>query len=250
MMKISEVENCIPLALALFKRKFPDVESPEITVLKDSKITKDRKHIYKECGDNGLVECDNLYGEYVHGPHGNRIIIYQNMFDSPFDVFEAIWHELGHAIFGPKEEYGIDCNASPESHRGHFLFGEFIAEYIVYVVSGCKGCKEDNPNEYLCMAFEDEETVIPYWLCRYMSSVLGNTSASEKFISQSCMCVPDEAVWDSIDSMLKILKKQLKRNKYWKPSAAVIEELGFVYIMMLSNLSYKNKKLITSSLPI
>ena len=97
MMKISEIENCIPMALALFKRKFPDAEIPEITVLQASKITKDRELIYKECGDNGLVECDSLYGEYVHGPHGSRIIIYQNMFDSPLTYlkqFGMSWDTL------------------------------------------------------------------------------------------------------------------------------------------------------------
>ena len=250
MMKIFEIECCIPIAVEMFKDKFPDAEIPEITVLKASKITKEREQIYKECGDNGLVECDSLYGEFVHGSLGSRIIIYQNMFDNPFDVLKALWHELGHVLFGSKEKYGIDCNASPETHRGHFLFGEFIAEYIVYVLGGYLLPEERNPNEYLCMAFQDEETVVPYWLCRYMSIVLGDTSASEKFVSQSCMYVPDEEVWDSIDSMLELLKEQLDSNEFWKPSTEVIEELGGLYMDILLHLSIENKKLISSGLPV
>lgn len=108
MLRITEIKIYGDKAIERFKELFIGFEPPKIVVVSASRRQAVRNKVLRECG---LDYKEDLYGtdaEVIDGPLDRQILLYQSMMKSEKQVCHAIWHELGHILFGNEKQYGID----------------------------------------------------------------------------------------------------------------------------------------------
>ena len=136
-------------------------------------------------------------------------------------------------LFGNEKQYGIDIENDTPMRSGYAVFNEFIAEYIAHVVSNGEGFEIYNPNMYLQLAFQEERTINPYWLSRYMAIIAGDSNVSDECVAAGADYVKP-VVWNYVTEMFRMVDKQLKKDNFWKAESAFIENLGTLYDNMFS----------------
>lgn len=233
MLKNAEIRVYKDKAIERFKEVFTGFDPPKIVVVPTSKRQAVRCKVLRECG---LDYKEDLYGtdaEVIDGPLGKQILLYQSMMKSEKQVCHAIWHELGHILFGNEKQYGIDIEKDTSMRSGYAVFNEFIAEYIAHVVSDGEGFGIYNPNMYLQLAFQEERTIKPYWLSRYMAIISGDSNVSDECVSAGAEYVKP-VVWNYLTEMFKMIDEQLRKDSFWKATPTFIEELGSLYDNMFS----------------
>ena len=233
MLRITEIKIYGDKAIERFKELFIGFEPPKIVVVSASKRQAVRNKVLRECG---LDYKEDLYGtdaEVIDGPLDRQILLYQSMMKSEKQVCHALWHELGHVLFGNEKQYGIDIEEDTSMRSGYAVFNEFIAEYIAHVVSDGEGFGIYNPNMYLQLAFQEEGTINPYWLSRYMAIIAGDSNVSDECVAEGAEYVKP-VVWNYLTEMFRMIDKQLKKDDFWKATPTFIEELGSIYDDMFS----------------
>ena len=233
MLNITEIKTYINKADERFKEVFTDFEPPKIVVIPASKRQDVRNNVLRECG---LDYKEDLYGtdaEVIDGPLGKQIVLYQSMMKSERQVCHALWHEFGHIVFGNEKQYGINLAEDTPMRSGYAVFNEFIAEYIAHVVSDGEGFSVYNPNMYLQLAFQEIGTVNPYWLSRYMATIVGDSKVSDECVAEGAEYVKS-IVWSYLTEMFRMIDKQLKKDDFWKATSSFIEDLGTLYDDMFS----------------
>ena len=116
---------------------------------------------------------------------------------------------------------------------GYAVFNEFIAEYIAHVVSDGDGFGVYNRNMYLQLAFQEERTINPYWLSRYLAIIASDSNVSDECVAEGAEYVKP-VVWSYLTEMLRVIDKQLKKDDFWKATPLFIENLGIIYDDMFS----------------
>lgn len=233
MLKIAEIRVYKDKAIERFKEVFAGFDPPKIVVVPTSKRQAVRCKVLRECG---LDYKEDLYGtdaEVIDGPLGKQIVLYQSVMKSERQVCHALWHELGHIVFGNEKQYGINLAEDTPMRSGYAVFNEFIAEYIAYLVSDREGFGIYNPNMYLQLAFQEEGTINPYWLSRYMAIIAGDSNVSDECVAEGAEYVKP-VVWNYLTEMFRMIDKQLKKDDFWKATPTFIEELGSIYDDMFS----------------
>lgn len=228
MLNITEIKKYIASAIDDFKHEFADFEVPNVVVVPSSRRQAVRNRVLQECG---VKYKEDLYGtdaEVIRGPLGMQVLVYQSMMKSERQVCHALWHEFGHILFGDEKQYGIDLNIDTPIRSGYAVLNELIAEYIAHFMTGGEGFGIYNPNMYLQMAFQEQDTIIPYWLSRYMAIVMGDKNVRPEFIQAVSTYVLPE-VWTCIDEMFKMLHMQFKKDEFWKVSSEFIEKFGQLF---------------------
>ena len=233
MFNITEIKTYINKAVDRFEKVFIGFELPKIVVVPASRRQAVRNKVLSECG---LEYKEDLYGtdaEVIDGPLDKQIVIYQSIMKSERQVCHALWHEFGHIVFGDEKQYGIDLAEDTPMRSGYAVFNEFIAEYIAHVVSDGEGFGIYNPNMYLQLAFQEERTINPYWLSRYMAIIAGDSNVSDECVAAGADYVKP-VVWNYVTEMFKMIDEQLRKDSFWKATPTFIEELGFLYDNMFS----------------
>lgn len=233
MLKIIEIKMYKDKALKRFVGIFTGFKSPKIVVVPASKRQAVRCKVLRECG---LEYKEDLYGtdaEVIDGPLDRQILLYQSMMKSEKQVGHTLWHELGHVLFGNEKQYGIDIEKDTSMHSGYAVFNEFIAEYIAHVVSDGEGFGIYNPNMYLQLAFQEERTINPYWLSRYMAIIAGDSNVSDECVAEGAEYVKP-VVWNYLTEMFKMIDEQLRKDNFWKATPTFIEDFGILYDNMFS----------------
>ena len=233
MLNMTEIKTYINKAVGRFEKSFTSFEPPKIVVVPASRRQAVRNKVLRECG---LGYKEDLYGtdaEVIDGPLDKQIVLYQSMMKSERQVCHALWHEFGHIVFGNEKQYGIDIAEDTPMRSGYAVFNEFIAEYIAYVVSDGEGFGVYNLNIYLQLAFQEERTINPYWLSRYMAIIVGDSKVSDECVTEGAEYVKPIA-WNYLTEMFRMIDKQLKKDNFWKTTPTFIEELGSLYDDMFS----------------
>lgn len=228
MFNITEIKTYINKAVDRFEKVFIGFELPKIVVVPASRRQAVRNKVLSECG---LEYKEDLYGtdaEVIDGPLDKQIVIYQSIMKSERQVCHALWHEFGHIVFGDEKQYGIDLAEDTPMRSGYAVFNEFIAEYIAHVVSDGEGFGIYNPNMYLQLVFQEERTINPYWLSRYMAIIAGDSNVSDECVAEGAENVKP-IVWNYLTDMYRMIDKQLKKDDFWKATPTFIEELGSLY---------------------
>lgn len=230
---IAEIKTYINKANELFEKVFIGFKPPKIVVVPASRRQAVRNKVLSECG---LEYKEDLYGtdaEVIDGPLDKQIVIYQSMMKSERQVCHALWHEFGHIVFGNEKQYGIDLAEDTPMRSGYAVFNEFIAEYIAHVASDGGGFGGYNPNMYLQLAFQEERTINPYWLSRYMAIISGDSNVSDECVSAGAEYVKP-VVWNYLTEMFKMIDEQLRKDNFWKATPTFIEDFGILYDNMFS----------------
>lgn len=233
MFNITEIKTYINKAVDRFEKVFIGFELPKIVVVPASRRQAVRNKVLSECG---LEYKEDLYGtdaEVIDGPLDKQIVIYQSIMKSERQVCHALWHEFGHIVFGDEKQYAIDLAEDTPMRSGYAVFNEFIAEYIAHAVSDGEGFGVYNPNMYLQLAFQEERTINPYWLSRYMAIISGDSNVSDECVSAGAEYVKP-VVWNYLTEMFKMIDEQLRKDNFWKEESAFIENLGTLYDNMFS----------------
>jgi len=228
MLNITEIKKYIASAVEEFKEEFADFEVPNVVVVPSSRRQAVRNRVLQECG---VKYKEDLYGtdaEVINGPLGMQVLVYQSMMKYEQQVYHAIWHEFGHILFGDEKQFGIDLSVDTPMRSGYAVFNELIAEYIAHFMTGGEGFGTYNPNMYLQMAFQEEGTINPYWLSRYMAIIMGDNNVRPEFVQAGAGYVSPE-VWACLVDMFKMLHVQFKKDEFWKVSAEFIEEFGQLF---------------------
>lgn len=113
------------------------------------------------------------------------------------------------------------------------VFNEFIAEYIAHVVFDGEGFGVYNPNMYLQLAFQEEGTINPYWLRRYMAIISVDSNISDECVAEGAEYV-NPIVLNHLTEMFRMIDKQLKKDDFWKATPSFIDDLGTLYDDMFS----------------
>ena len=208
MLNITEIKTCINKAIERFRKVFTDFEPPKIVVVPASKRQVVRNKVLRECG---LDYKEDLYGtdaEVIDGPLDKQIVIYQSMM---------------------KSELAEDT----PMRSGYAVFNEFMAEYIAHFVSDREGFGVYNPNMYLQLAFQEEGTINPYWLSRYMAIIVGDSNVSDECVAEGAEYV-NPIVWNYLTEIFRMIDKQLKKDDFWKTTPSFIEDFGILYDNMFS----------------
>lgn len=233
MLKITEIKIYVDKAKKRFTESFIGFESPKIVVVPASKRQAVRCKVLRECG---LDYKEDLYGtdaEVIDGPLDKQIVIYQSMMKSERQICHALWHEYGHIVFGNEKQYSIDLAEDTPMRSGYAVFNEFMAEYIAHFVSDREGFGVYNPNMYLQLAFQEEGTINPYWLSRYMAIIVGDSNVSDECVAEGAEYV-NPIVWNYLTEIFRMIDKQLKKDDFWKTTPSFIEDLGILYDNMFS----------------
>ena len=233
MFNITEIKTYINKAVDRFEKVFIGFELPKIVVVPASRRQAVRNKVFSECG---LEYKEDLYGtdaEVIDGPLDKQIVIYQSIMKSERQVCHALWHEFGHIVFGDEKQYGIDLAEDTPMRSGYAVFNEFIAEYIAHVVSDGEGFGIYNPNMYLQLVFQEERTINPYWLSRYMAIIAGDSNVSDECVAEGAEYVKP-VVWNYLTEMFKMIDEQLRKDIFWKATLTFIEDFGILYDNMFS----------------
>lgn len=233
MFNITEIKTYINKAVDRFEKVFIGFELPKIVVVPASRRQAVRNKVLSECG---LEYKEDLYGtdaEVIDGPLDKQIVIYQSIMKSERQVCHALWHEFGHIVFGDEKQYGIDLAEDTPMRSGYAVFNEFIAEYIAHVVSDGEGFGIYNPNMYVQLVFQEERTINPYWLSRYMAIIAGDSNVSDECVAEGAEYVKP-VVWNYLTEMFKMIDEQLRKDIFWKATLTFIEDFGILYDNMFS----------------
>lgn len=233
MLNITKIKIYVDKAKKRFIEIFTGFDPPKIVVVPTSKRQAVRCKVLRECG---LDYKEDLYGtdaEVIDGPLGRQILLYQSMMKSERQVCHALWHEFGHIVFGNEKPFGIDLAEDTPIRSGYAVFNEFIAEYIAHVVSDGEGFGVYNPNMYLQLAFQEEGTINPYWLSRYMAIISGDSNVSDECVAEGAEYVKP-IVWNYLTEMFKMIDEQLRKDNFWKAEPVFIENIGALYDNMFS----------------
>lgn len=233
MLNVTEIKTYINKAVEHFEKVFKDFEPPKIVVVPASRRQAVRNKVLRECG---LGYKEDVYGtdaEVIDGPLDKQIVLYQSMMKNERQVCHALWHEFGHIVFGNEKQFGIDLAEDTPMRSGYAVFNEFIAEYIAHMVSDGEGFGVYNPNMYLQLAFQEEGTINPYWLSRYMAIISGDSNVSDECVFEGAEYVKP-IVWNYLTEMFRMVDKQLKKDDFWKATPSFIEDLGTLYDDMFS----------------
>ena len=233
MLNITEIKTYVAKATERFQEVFVGFEPPKIVVVSASRRQAVRARALQECGVDYKEDEYGTDGEVIEGPLGKQILLYQSLMKYEDRVYHALWHEFGHIMFGNEKQYGIDFKVDTPMRSGYAVFNEFMAEYIAHVMTNGEGFGIYNPNMYLQMAFQEEYTINPYWLSRYMAIVVGDSTVPQKFIADGPELVGD-VLWEYIAEMFKMINEQLKKDDFWNASPEFIEEFGCLYDDMFS----------------
>jgi len=228
MLTITEIKTYIANAIEIFNEYFEGFEAPKIVVVSASRRQAVRNKVLQECGVPYKEDMYGTDGEVIDGPLGRQILLYQSMMKSERQVYHALWHEFGHILFGNEKQYCIDFSIDTPMRSGYAVLNELMAEYIAHYVSGGEGFGIYNPNMYLQMAFQEQGTINPYWLSRYIAIILGDNTVRDEFVQAGAGYVPPE-VWIYIVKMFKKLNTQLKKDEFWKASPKFIEDFGKLF---------------------
>ena len=90
-----------------------------------------------------------------------------------------------------------------------------------------------NPNMYLQLAFQEERTINPYWLSRYMAIIAGDSNVSDECVAEGAEYVKP-VVWNYLTEMFKMIDEQLRKDNFWKATPTFIEDFGILYDNMFS----------------
>lgn len=231
MLNITEIKKHIANAIDIFNEYFDGFEAPKIVVVSASRRQAIRNKVLQECGVPYKEDVYGTDGEVIDGPLGKQILLYQSMMKRERQVCHALWHEFGHIMFGNEKQYNIDFAIDTPMRSGYAVLNETIAEYVAHYVSGGEGFGTYNPNMYLQMAFQEEGTINPYWLSRYMAIILGDNTVRDEFVTAGVNYVLPE-VWTCIVEMFKMLNEQIKKDVFWKASEDFVEEFGELFDQM------------------
>lgn len=227
MLQVSVIKQQIQFAKEIFLKKFPDTEIPPVIVCSASRRTAVRAKVMDECG----IYKEDVYGtdaEVISGPLGTRILVYQSMMKTEKQVCHALWHELGHIVFGQPDEFGVILEKDTPLRSGYALINEFMAEYIAFSVNENKSFSFlQRPNVYLQMAFQ-QGTVTPYWLSIYFSIILGDWNVDRRIIEEGNQYV-SESIWRYVLQIQTLLSKQLEKQVFWKVDIKFLEEIGCLF---------------------
>ena len=233
MLNITEIKTYITKAIDRFNEVFIGFEPPKIIVVPASRRQAVRARALQECGIDYKEDLYGTDGEVLDGPLGKQILIYQSMMKHEGQVYHALWHEFGHIMFGNEKQYGIDFAIDTPMRSGYAVFNEFMAEYIAHVVSDGEGFGIYNPNMYLQMAFQEQGTINPYWLSRYMAIIIGDSTVPDEFVVDGAKYV-SATIWEYLAAMFDMIDEQLKKDDFWKATPEFIKDFGKLYDDMFS----------------
>lgn len=100
MLNITEIKTYIVKAINIFNEYFDGFKVPKIVVVSASRRRAVRNKVLQECGVPYKEDMYGTDGEVIDGPLGRQILFYQSMMKSEHQVCHALWHELGHILFG------------------------------------------------------------------------------------------------------------------------------------------------------
>lgn len=228
MLNIGEIKTHIATALDTFRNIYPNATIPKIVVCSSSRRYITREKVLAECGVSYKEDIYGTDAEVISGALGTQIILYQSMMKNKGQVCHAIWHELGHLMFGSEEKYNIDLKQDTPFRSGYAVVNEFMAEYIAYTVNEFEsfGCSQ-KAHIYLQMTFM-ECIVNPYWLSRYLAIIIGDKNVFEEEIDFGEQFVLPEA-WEIILSVINELFKQTDKENFWNVSPDFLECIGSLY---------------------
>lgn len=229
MLKISEIKEYITTAIKLFLEEYPDFSVPEIVVCPSSRRKEARDKIIAECG---LESKEDIYGtdaEVIIGKLNTKIILYQSSMKTKQQVYHAVWHELGHLMFGSEKQFDIDLNEDTPMRSGYAVINEFMAEFIAYTVNKFESFSDSHDAQiYLQMTFVEETVVNPYWFSRYLAVIIGDGNVSEEEFNDGEKYVFPEA-WELIVETAEKLFEQTDKDNFWKVSVDFLKEIGILY---------------------
>lgn len=93
-----------------------------------------------ECGVTHKEDTYGIEAEVISGLYATQIIIYQSMMKSRERVYHAVWHELGHIMFGNYEDFKIDIDLDTPLRSGYAVVNEFMVEYIAFFINNGMSC--------------------------------------------------------------------------------------------------------------
>lgn len=227
MLSMTLIKKCIDDAVNIFSEKFTAFDIPVIKVCPASRRKVVRDKILEECG----VYKEDSYGteaEVISGPLDTQIVVYQSMIKYEHQVYHAVWHELGHIMFGSEKKFGVDLECDTPLRSGYAVVNEFMAEFIAYSVNERKPFPTaQRANIYLQMAFQ-EGIVFPYWLSRYYAIILGDETISVSDVDEGKNYVSPE-VWKYIMLIMNLLLEQVSTEGFWKVDNNYLEKAGCFY---------------------
>lgn len=227
MLSITEIKTHISTAIEQFLENFPNAVVPKIVVCPSSRRQAVRNKVLAECG----ASKEDEYGtsaEVISGPLGTQILVFQSMVKSASQVNHAVWHELGHIMFGDDKAFNVDLNLDTPLRSGYAVVNEFMAEYIALYVNGNEGFGNVyNPNMYLQMTFENGD-VTPYWLSFYLAIMVGDTTVPEQRMDEAEEALPPK-VWHWIKVIMTLLFDQTDQEEFWKADKEFLEQVGEAY---------------------
>ena len=229
MLKISEIKDYIFTALDLFTETYPNFAIPKIVVCSSSRRQAIREKVMAECG---LDYKEDIYGtdaEVISGDLDTQIILYQSMMKTERQVHHAVWHELGHIMFGSEKQFNIDLSEDTPLRSGYAVINEFMAEFVAYTVNKFDTFgNSQRAHTYLQMAFMEEYVVNPYWLSRYLAVVIGDENVSEEEIAFGEQFVLPDA-WEIILTIINELFEQTDNENFLEVSTDFLEQIGLLY---------------------
>lgn len=227
MLSMTLIKRCIDDAVNIFSNKFTAFNIPTIRVCPASRRKIVRDKILEECG----IDKEDSYGteaEVISGPLNTQIVVYQSMMKYEHQVYHAVWHEIGHIVFGDEKTFGVDLECDTRLRSGYAVVNEFMAEFIAYSVNGRKPFPmAQRANIYLQMAFQ-EGIVFPYWLSRYYAIILGDKTISVSDVDEGKNYVSPE-VWKYILLIMNMLLEQVSTEEFWKVDNYFLEKAGCFY---------------------
>lgn len=227
MLSITLIKKSIDDAVNVFSNKFTAFNIPVIRVCPASRRKVVRDKILEECG----VYKEDSYGteaEVISGPLDTQIVVYQSMMKYEHQVYHAVWHELGHIMFGSEKKFGVDLECDTPLRSGYAVVNEFMAEFIAYFVNERKPFPTaQRANIYLQMAFQ-EGIVFPYWLSRYYAIIMGDKTISVSDVDEGKNYVSPE-VWKYIMLIMNLLLEQVSTEDFWKVDNNYLEKAGYFY---------------------
>lgn len=229
MLKISEIKEHISTALDLFLETYPDFAIPKIVICSSSRRQAIREKVIAECG---LDYKEDIYGtdaEVISGTLDTQIILYQSMMKTKNQVHHAVWHELGHIMFGSEKQFNIDLSIDSPLRSGYAVINEFMAEFIAYTVNRFETFgNSQKAHTYLQMSFMEEFVVNPYWFSRYLAVVIGDGNVSEEEIEFGEQFVLPNA-WGIILTIINELFEQTDKENFLEISNEFLEKIGLLY---------------------
>ena len=153
MLSQRQMKEWIPETIELFKSVMASNHAPfpEICIVSDKTMDRIRNSLLARTQSQAKLRVEIPAMETLHGPGGDAIIIYQNVFRGAYWDEESkgrfqhfLWHELGHFyalnMEDPADNYSrfMDQKPHPDEYEallGYSFWSEFIAEVIACKVT-------------------------------------------------------------------------------------------------------------------